>query len=277
GALWILQGVLTPEQFLSWGWRVSFLLSAVLVFIGLWVRLSIEESPVFAATQAQLAARKERTHQPLLEVIKHYPKEILLAMGMRLAENISYYIFTVISISYLKDYLDTDGSIGTQAVLIGSAVQVVLIPLIGLASDRCGRKPFYLAGAAGVGVWTVVFFGMLDTLSGATVALAVTIGLLFRGLMSSPQAAFFSELFGTSVSYSGASIGYQLASVLAGAPAPIIAIALLGAVNDPNQAAVGIYVAIASALTIIAVLLSRETRGQSLEHDRALQAATVSS
>jgi len=156
-------------------------------------------------------------------------------------------------------------------------VQVVLIPLIGLASDRFGRKPFYLAGAAGVGVWTFVFFGMLDTLSGGTVALAVTIGLLFHGLMYSPQAAFFSELFGTSVRYSGASIGYQLASVLAGALAPIIAIALLGDVNDPNQAAVGIYVAIASALTIIAVLLSRETRGQSLEHDRALQAATVSS
>src|SRR5690606_20481096 len=217
GALWILQGVLTPEQFLSWGWRVSFLLSAVLVFIGLWVRLSIEESPVFAATQAQLAARKERTHQPLLEVIKHYPKEILLAMGMRLAENISYYIFTVISISYLKDYLDTDGSLGTQAVLIGSAVQVIAIPLIGIASDRFGRKPFYLAGAIGVGVWTFVFFGMLDSASGGMVALAVTIGLLFHALMYSPQAAFFSELFGTSVRYSGASIGYQLASVAAGA------------------------------------------------------------
>ncbi|WP_028847360.1 MFS transporter [Thermocrispum agreste] len=277
GVLWILQGTLSEDQFQSWGWRVSFLLSAVLVVVGLWVRLTIEESPVFAATQAKLAEGAERSHQPLLEVVKHYPKEILLAMGMRLAENISYYIFTVISISYLKDYLDTDGSIGTQAVLIGSAVQVVLIPLIGLASDRFGRKPFYLAGAAGVGVWTFVFFGMLDTLSGGTVALAVTIGLLFHGLMYSPQAAFFSELFGTSVRYSGASIGYQLASVLAGALAPIIAIALLGDVNDPNQAAVGIYVAIASALTIIAVLLSRETRGQSLEHERALQAATVSS
>ncbi|WP_028852065.1 MFS transporter [Thermocrispum municipale] len=277
GALWILQGVLTPEQFLSWGWRVSFLLSAVLVFIGLWVRLSIEESPVFAATQAQLAARKERTHQPLLEVIKHYPKEILLAMGMRLAENISYYIFTVISISYLKDYLDTDGSLGTQAVLIGSAVQVIAIPLIGIASDRFGRKPFYLAGAIGVGVWTFVFFGMLDSASGGMVALAVTIGLLFHALMYSPQAAFFSELFGTSVRYTGASIGYQLASVAAGALAPIVAIALLGDVNDPNDVAVGIYVAIASVLTIISVLFARETRGESLEHDRTLQPAAATS
>src|SRR5690606_2384782 len=277
GALWILQGVLTPEQFLSWGWRVSFLLSAVLVFIGLWVRLSIEESPVFAATQAQLAARKERTHQPLLEVIKHYPKEILLAMGMRLAENISYYIFTVISISYLKDYLDTDGSLGTQAVLIGSAVQVIAIPLIGIASDRFGRKPFYLAGAIGVGVWTFVFFGMLDSASGGMVALAVTIGLLFHALMYSPQAAFFSELFGTSVRYSGASIGYQLASVAAGALAPIVAIALLGDVNDPNDVAVGIYVAIASVLPIISVLFARETRGESLEHDRTLQPAAATS
>ena len=273
--LWILQSTLSEDAFLSWGWRVAFLLSAVLVLIGLWVRLTIEESPVFAATQAQLAQRKVQNHQPLMQVIKHYPKEIMLAMGMRLAENISYYIFTVISISYLKDFLDADGKVGTQALLIGSAVHVLVIPLIGLASDRFGRRPFYLVGAVGVAVWTFVFFGMLDSLAGGTIALAVTIGLVFHALMYAPQAALFSELFGTSVRYSGASIGYQLASVVAGALAPIVAIALLGDVDNPNHTAVAIYVSIASVLTVLAVLFTRETRGESLEHDRAVDVEPV--
>jgi metabolite-proton symporter len=270
GVLWILQSTLSPADFLSWGWRVAFLLSAVLVLIGLWVRLSIEESPVFLAAQAELAQRRHEVHQPLLQVVRHYPREILLAMGMRLAENISYYIFTVISITYLKDFLDTDGKLGTKAVLIGSAVTVLLIPLIGRASDRFGRRPFYLAGAVGVAAWSFVFFGMLDSLAGGTIVLAVTVGLVFHALMYAPQAAFFSELFGTSVRYSGASIGYQLASVVAGALAPIVAIALLGDVNDPNHGAVAVYMVVASVLTVLAVLLTRETRGESLEHDRTL-------
>lgn len=270
GVLWILQSTLSPADFLSWGWRVAFLLSAVLVLIGLWVRLSIQESPVFVAAQADLAQRRHEAHQPLIQVVRHYPKEILLAMGMRLAENISYYIFTVISITYLKDFLDTDGKQGTQAVLIGSAITVLLIPLIGRASDRFGRRPFYLAGAVGVAAWSFVFFGLLDSLAGGTIIVAVTVGLVFHALMYAPQAAFFSELFGTSVRYSGASIGYQLASVVAGALAPIIAIALLGDVNDPNHGAVTVYMVVASVLTVLAVLLTRETRGESLEHDRAL-------
>jgi len=273
GVLWILQSTLSEDAFLSWGWRVAFVLSAVLVLIGLWVRLSIEESAVFADAQAELAQRRAESHQPLLEVVRHYPKEILLAMGMRLAENISYYIFTVVSITYLKDYLDTDGKLGTKAVLIGSAVQVMLIPLIGRASDRFGRRPFYAVGAIGVGAWSFAFFGMLDTLSTGTIALAVTVGLVFHALMYAPQAAFFSELFGTSVRYSGASIGYQLASVFAGALAPIVAIALLGDVSSPNHGAVAAYMVVASVLTLIAVALTRETRGESLLHDRA-QAAS---
>ena len=271
--LWILQVSLDDAAFESWGWRVAFLLSAVLVLIGLFVRLSVEESPVFAAAQKEMAQRKAANAMPLLEVIKHYPREILLAMGMRMSENISYYIFTVISISYLTDFLDVDGAVGTRAVLIGSAVTLIYIPLIGLLSDRFGRRPFYLAGAVGVGVFSFVFFDMLDSQSAVVVVLAVVIGLLFHGLMYSPQAAFFSELFGTSVRYSGASVGYQLASVVAGGIAPIVAIALLGDIDSPNHTAVGIYMVAASVISIVCVLLAKETRGDSLEHDRALAKA----
>ncbi len=274
--LWVLAATLSDDDFNSWGWRIAFLLSAVLVFVGLWVRLTLEESPVFAAAQERLADRPAQ-HMPILQVIKDYPREILIAMGMRLAENISYYLWTVISLTYLADFLGADKQVGINGVLIGSAIQVVLVPAIGLFSDRVGRKPLYLVGAVGVGVWGFVFFGLLEQETGWSIALAITVGLLFHALMYAPQAAFFAELFGTSVRYSGASIGYQLASVFAGALAPIIALALLGDVDSPNTAAVGVYLAIASTLTVIAVLCATETRGSSLDHDRVVGPTDVAS
>ena len=265
--LWVLAFTLSDDQFQSWGWRVAFLLSAVLVGVGMWVRLTLEESPVFAAARDELAEKTD-THMPIIEVVKRYPREILIAMGMRTAENISYYLFTVISLTFLADYMGEDKQVGINGVLIGSAIQVVLVPLIGVLSDRVGRRPLYLIGAVGVGVWGFIFFGLLEDGSGIAVATAVTVGLVFHSLMYAPQAAFFAELFGTSVRYSGASIGYQLASVFAGALAPIIALALLGDVSSPNTTAVGIYLAVASAITVVAVLCSIETRGSSLDHDR---------
>jgi len=235
--------------------------------VGMWVRLTLEESPVFAAARDELAEKTD-THMPIIQVVKQYPREILIAMGMRTAENISYYLFTVISLTFLADYMGEDKQVGINGVLIGSAIQVVLVPLIGVLSDRVGRRPLYLIGAVGVGVWGFIFFGLLEDGSGIAVATAVTVGLVFHSLMYAPQAAFFAELFGTSVRYSGASIGYQLASVFAGALAPIIALALLGDVSSPNTTAVGIYLAVASAITVVAVLCSIETRGSSLDHDR---------
>jgi len=272
--LWVLAFTLTDDQFQSWGWRIAFLLSAVLVGVGMWVRLTLEESPIFAAAQQQMAERTD-AHMPIVEVVKRYPREILIAMGMRTAENVSYYLFTVISLTYLADFLDQDKQVGINGVLIGSAIQVALVPTIGLLSDRVGRRPLYLLGAVGVGVWGFFFFTLLEDGSGLAIATAITVGLLFHSLMYAPQAAFFAELFGTSVRYSGASIGYQLASVFAGALAPIIALALLGDVDSPNTFAVGIYLAIAAAITVVAVAFSVETRGSSLDHDRVTGATDV--
>ena len=269
GVLWLLAFVQSEDAFLSWGWRIPFLLSAVLVVVGLWVRLSIEESPVFQEAQAKLETT-DATHVPILSVIRDYPREVFAAMGMRLAENISYYIFTVISITYATEYLGLDKSVVLRALLIGAAIQFCAIPLVGALSDRVGRRPLYLAGAVGVGVWTFVFFHLMDQKSSGAILLGVVVGLLMHTLMYAPQAAYFSELFGTSVRYTGASVGYQLASILAGALAPIIALKLLGDVNDGNTTAVGIYVAIASVLTIVSVLATRETVRTSLHHDRSL-------
>jgi metabolite-proton symporter len=274
GVLWVLALVQSDEAFKSWGWRVPFLLSAVLVLVGLWVRMTVEESPVFKETQALLKDRKP-DHQPLLEVLRRYPREVLLAMGMRLAENIGYYLVTVISITYLTTYAGTSADKGMilTALLIGSAVQFVVIPLIGAVSDRIGRRPLYLTGAVGLAIWSYVFFGLLDSRSEPKIILAVLVGLLLHALMYAPQAAFFSELFGTSVRYTGASVGYQLASILAGALAPIIALKLLGDVTDPNPTAVAIYMTVASVLTVVAVLLAKETARTSLHHDRTLEEA----
>ena len=274
GVLFLLAAVQSDDAFNSWGWRIPFLLSAILVIIGLFVRLSLEESPIFQEAKDEIAEKKQTaSHLPLLEVIKTYPKEVLIAMGMRMAENISYYIFTVISITYVTTYLEADKDLILEMLLIGAAIQFVLIPVIGALSDRVGRRPLYLVGAAGVGVWGFVFFGLLDNMTAGSVFAAVMIGLLFHSLMYSPQAAFFSALFGTSVRYTGASVGYQLASIFAGALAPIIAVKLLGDVAEKNTTAVGIYMAIASAVTIVAVLIARETKASSLRHDRVVRGA----
>lgn len=274
GVLFLLALVQSDETFEAWGWRVPFLLSAVLVLIGLYVRLQLEESPVFQEAHAEIAEKKaEASHMPLVEVVRTYPREVFIAMGMRLAENISYYIFTVISITYVTTYLDEDKDLILKMLLVGAAVQFFLIPALGALSDRVGRRPLYLVGAVGVGVWTFVFFALLDSMTPGKVLLAVVVGLFFHSLMYAPQAAFFSELFGTSVRYTGASVGYQLASIFAGALAPIIAVRLLGDADEKNTMAVGIYVGIAALLTVVAVLAARETRASSLRHDRVVRGA----
>ena len=275
GVLWVLAAVQSEETFLAWGWRVPFLLSAVLVIVGLWVRLSIEESPVFQEAKAEIDAQGGSTRIPIFEVIRSYPREVLIAMGMRMAENISYYIFTVVVLTYAAEFIALDKAIVLKALLIGAAIQFFVVPAIGALSDRVGRRPLYLFGAVGVGVWTFVFFDLVDTGSESKILLAVVVGLVLHSFMYAPQAAFFTELFGTSVRYTGASVGYQLASIFAGAMAPIIALKLLGDTSDGNTTAVGIYVAIASVITVVAVLAAKETSRSSLRHDRSVPKAHV--
>ena len=274
GVLFALAAFQSDAAFESWGWRIPFLLSAVLVLIGLYVRLQLEESPVFQEAKAEIAEKKQaESHMPLMEVIKTYPKEVFIAMGMRMAENISYYIFTIVVISFAKDFADIGTDLILQMLLIGAAFQFFLIPALGALSDRVGRRPLYTVGAIGVAVWTFFFFGLIESASAGQTLLAVTVGLFFHSLMYAPQAAFFSELFGTSVRYTGASVGYQLASIFAGALAPIIAVALLQTGDGMNTAAVGIYVTIAAAITLVAVFFAKETRASSLRHDRVVRGA----
>ncbi|MCM0619491.1 MFS transporter [Nocardioides bruguierae] len=269
--LFILAAVQSDETFEAWGWRVPFLLSAVLVIIGLWVRLQLEESKVYSDAKAEMAARtQEAPSLPIVQVLRQYPREVLVAMGMRMAENISYYIFTVVVLTYAKDFADVGTDLILQMLLIGAAGQFFLIPAVGALSDRVGRRPLYLIGAVGVAVWAFPFLHLATSGEPGKVLLAVAVGLFFHSLMYSPQAAFFSELFGTTVRYTGASVGYQLASIVAGALAPIIAVQLLTTGDGDNTTAVALYVVAASVITVVAVLAAKETAKTSLAHDRAL-------
>ena len=259
----VLAAVQTDEAFLSWGWRVPFLLSGVLVLIGLWIRLSVSESPVFLDAQKKVEATKVKEKPPIVAVVRDHWREVLIAMGARMAENVSYYVITAFILVYITSELGMPRSAGLNAVLIASFVHLVTIPLWGALSDRIGRRTTYLIGTVGIGVWMFVFFALLDTKSFFPMTLAVTVGLFLHGAMYGPQAAFFSELFGTKVRYSGASIGYQLASIGAGAVAPLIATALLAAYDSSFP--IVLYVLGMCVLTVIAVLVAKETKGTSLD------------
>ncbi|MEW1908895.1 MFS transporter [Kitasatospora sp. NPDC085895] len=262
GVLSLMTATLSDEAFLSWGWRVPFLLSAVLVAVGLWIRLAVDESPLFQQALEAAKARTSVEQPPLVAVLRNHWRDVLVAMGARMAENISYYVMTTFVLAYAVGHVHLPKQTALNAVLIASAVQFALIPLFGALSDKVGRKPVYLAGAVGVGVWAFVFFGMVDTESFGALVAAITIGLVFHSAMYAPQAAFFSELFATRMRYSGASIGAQFSSVAAGAPAPLIATALLK--DHGSSTPIAVYVAIAAAITVLAVLCSRETRGEDL-------------
>ncbi|WP_159941960.1 MULTISPECIES: MFS transporter [unclassified Nocardiopsis] len=258
----VLAVAMTDAAFLSWGWRIPFLLSGVLVLIGLWIRLAVSESPVFreASERAAGAAAPERA--PILGVLRDHWREALVAMGVRMAENVSYYVVTAFILVYATQQAQMPNGQVLNAVLAASAVHLVTIPAWGALSDRIGRRPVTALGAAGMALWAFAFFPLVDAGTFGSVTLAATVGLVLHGAMYGPQAAFFSELFSTRVRYSGASVGYQLASIVAGGLAPLIATALLASFGTSTP--ISLYVAAMGAVTLVAVAASRETRGRDL-------------
>ncbi|MEV4436645.1 MFS transporter [Streptomyces sp. NPDC049585] len=253
-----LLAALQPDQELrAWGWRIPFLLSGLLVLLGLWIRNAVPESPVFLQARAEPPARI-----PAVEVVRTRRREMLIAMGIRFGENVSYYVLTSFLLVYVTTHLDLPRSTALNAVLIGSVVHFATIPLWGALSDRAGRRPVTLIGSIGMGIWAFAFFALLDSRSFPLITVSLTVGLLLHGAMCGPQAAFLSEMFDTKVRYTGASIGFQLASVFAGALAPIIAVALLRAHDSATPVAV--YVCLATAVTTLTVFLAPETRGHDL-------------
>ena len=244
-----------PEaEFLSWGWRVPFLLSALLIGMGVFIRLRVAESPVFEQRQQEA----QPPGLPVMEALRTYPKQILLAMGARFAENGFFYIITTFVLSYGTERLGLPRSTLLNGVLVATAVHLVAIPAFGAASDTFGRRPVYLAGAVGCALMAFPFFWLIDTKATGLIWLAIVLGIIAHAAMYGPQASFFSELFGTRVRYSGASLGYQLASVFAGGLSPVIATALLA--QSGGQAwPVSLYMLALAAVTLVSVYLSAET------------------
>ena len=250
---------MSGEQFLAWGWRVPFFLSLILVAVGLYIRLGILETPIFR----KLVAEQKIERTPMLTVIKQQPKEILLSALVRMAEQAPFYIFTAFVFSYGIGTLNVSRDFLLFAVLTASVVSFVSIPLFGHISDRIGRKKMYMLGAATVGVFGFIYFGMLNTGSLVLIFLAIVLSLVPHDMMYGPQAALIAESFTGRLRYSGASLGYQLASVIAGGPAPLIATWLFAQYGSAY--AVAFYILVCAVLTLVATSMMTDYTGKDIE------------
>ena len=251
------------DQFAVWGWRFPFGLSIILVGVGLWIRLGILETPVF---QELLNTNKiEKT--PILEVIKRQPREIILSALLRMAEQAPFYIFTAFIFAYAVGTLHMSRDLILIAVLVASCVSFVTIPLSGHISDRIGRKKMYMIGAAVTGVFGFLYFGMVDTAAPVLVFIAIVLSLIPHDMQYGPQAALIAEAFTPRLRYSGASLGYQLASIIAGGPAPLIATALFASYHSGY--AISIYIAACAVVSLISASMMPDYTGKdiSAEYD----------
>jgi MFS family permease len=252
---------LTGDQFVTWGWRLPFALSIVLVGVGLWIRLGILETPVF---QQLLDDRKiEKT--PIIEVFKKHPKEIILSALLRMSEQAPFYIFTAFIFAYAVGTLHMSRDLILSAVLVASCVSFVTIPLSGHISDRIGRRKMYLIGAATVGLFGFLYFGMVDTAIPSAVFIAIVLSLIPHDMQYGPQAALIAEAFTPRLRYSGASLGYQLASVIAGGPAPLIATALFAAYHSGY--AISIYIAVCAVISLVAAAFMPDYTGKDISRE----------
>ena len=265
-----LTTTLPEAAFLSWGWRVAFWLSAVVVLIGYYIRTKVTDAPIFVAAQREAEQFKDRSYG-VAEVLKRYPRGVVTAMGLRVAENIMYYLVVTFSITYLKVHVKANTSDILLWLLVAHAVHFVVIPQAGRAADRFGRRPVYLLGVLGAGVWGFFAYPMMDTGRYVPIMAAIVIGLVFHALMYAPQPALLAEMFPTRMRYSGVSLGYQVTAIFAGSLAPIIAVKLLETYK--SAVPIAIYLAGAAVITLIALAFTRETKGLDLSRIDAADAA----
>jgi MFS family permease len=256
---------MSGAHFLAWGWRIPFLLSLVLVGVGLYIRLGILETPVFA----RLVAERRIERAPILEVIRRQPKQILLSAFARMAEQAPFYIFTAFIFSYGIGTLHVSRDFLLTSVLVASVVSFFSIPFFGHLSDLIGRKAMYMTGALATGVFGFIYFGMLETGVPWIVFLAIVLSLIPHDMLYGPQAALIAESFTGRLRYSGSSLGYQFASVIAGGPAPLIATWLFGTYHSPY--AIAVYIGFCAILTLIATALMTDHTGEDISGEYQLR------
>ncbi|MGD0317888.1 MAG: MFS transporter [Xanthobacteraceae bacterium] len=246
------------DQFLVWGWRIPFALSIVLVGVGLWIRLGILETPVFQ----KLLDDDKIEKAPIFEVIKKQPKEIILSALLRLSEQAPFYIFTAFIFSYAVGTLHMPRNFILTAVSVAALVSFVTIPLSGHISDLIGRRKMYLIGVVSVGLFGFLYFGMVDTAIPSAVFIAIVLSLIPHDMQYGPQAALIAESFTPRLRYSGASLGYQLASIIAGGPAPIIATALFATYHSGY--AIAVFIAGCAVVSAVAAAYMPDYTGKDI-------------
>ena len=250
-AVLALSGISGPH-FLAWGWRIPFLLSAVLIGVGLYIRLGILETPVFA----QLVAERRVERTPVIEAIRHQPRQIVLTALCRMGEQAPFYISSAFVFAYGTGTLHLPRNFLLSALLTGTVISFFMTPFAGHLSDLFGRKRIYMLGAALTGVYGFVYFGLFDTGIPTLVFLAIALSLVPHDLMYGPQAALIAESFSARVRYSGASLGYQLSSIIAGGPAPLIATWLLGRYHSGT--AIAVFILVCALISLVSTSMLRD-------------------
>jgi metabolite-proton symporter len=262
----VVSAFLPDAQLYAWGWRLPFLFSIFLVIVGLWIRFTLAESPEFQKVKDQ----KQEVKMPIVDAIRLYPKNILLAMGARFAENGFFYIYATFVLAYATQALGMNRQDILNGVLIAAAIETFTIPAFGALSDRVGRRPVYIFGAIFSALMSFPLFMLLGTKNPQLGWIAIVLGLAVgHAAMYGPQASFLSELFGTKVRYSGVSLGYNLASIFAGALSPLIATGLMTAYK-PETWPISLYMIALALITIVSVYYATETR----QEIRGLRVAT---
>jgi len=261
GVFAIVSALAGDAAFGAWAWRIPFLLSFILVAIGLFIRLRILESPAFRQVQES----QTEAQTPIVDVFRTYPKNLILGVGSRIGIDASFYILAVYSLTHISTNLGLPSSVGLTAIAVAALIEVFTIPLFASLSDRIGRRPLLIAGAAFLAVWTFPFFGLLNTKSSILIVLATIAGLsLGHACVYSAQGAFYAELFGTRVRYSGASFSYQIAGIFGGALAPIIATSLF---PIGGTVLIAVYIAALCALSVLCYFLAEETFQKDIYED----------
>jgi metabolite-proton symporter len=269
-AVRVVSGLTGPDDFDAWGWRIPFLISVVLVAVGFYVRLAVLETPQFA----RLRTRKTVAKRPVWEVLRTQPRAVLTSALIRMAEQAPFYLFITFVLAYGTEHLELQKNDLLNDTLVAAALGFITVPLFGHLSDRFGRRRVYGAGIVFTAVFAFPYYALLNTRQSGLILLAIVLSLVIHDVMYGPQAALISETFGTGVRYSGAGLGYQLASVIAGGPAPLIATAILASTGSSTW--ISVYIVGCAVVSMIGLLLMPQPHATADEDSEDLQRQAVS-